>query len=177
MAERPEEVTTPHSQAKSDQPAARTGHRQADTDAAFTEAAARGVSASPASSAAPTSGARSAADGGLPPRRQTHGGKAQGSAKPAAAKLPADEANAAAAKPSSAAQAEAPAPASASASAAKPAAAAGAGKPKAGGGKKSKRTWRDTRAGRLLELLAYLIMLVLVLVYFTGKGLFIYEGF
>jgi hypothetical protein len=27
------------------------------------------------------------------------------------------------------------------------------------------------------ELIAYLIMLILVLVYFTGKGLFIYEGF
>lgn len=48
-------------------------------------------------------------------------------------------------------------------------------KPRAG--KKPKRTWRDTRWGRTLELLAYLVMLVLALVYFTGKGLFIYEGF
>jgi lysophospholipid acyltransferase (LPLAT)-like uncharacterized protein len=30
---------------------------------------------------------------------------------------------------------------------------------------------------KILEVLAYLIMLYLVLVYFTGKGLFIYEGF
>jgi hypothetical protein len=30
---------------------------------------------------------------------------------------------------------------------------------------------------QILEVLAYLIMLYLVLVYFTGKGLFIYEGF
>jgi hypothetical protein len=30
---------------------------------------------------------------------------------------------------------------------------------------------------KTVELLAYLIMLVLVLVYFTGEGLFIYEGF
>jgi hypothetical protein len=49
--------------------------------------------------------------------------------------------------------------------------------PKPPAGKKPKRSWRDTRTGRMLELLAYLVMLVLVLVYFTGKGLFIYEGF
>jgi hypothetical protein len=49
--------------------------------------------------------------------------------------------------------------------------------PKPPAGKKPKRGWRDTRTGRVLELLAYLVMLVLVLVYFTGKGLFIYEGF
>lgn len=30
---------------------------------------------------------------------------------------------------------------------------------------------------KAVELLAYLIMLILVLVYFTGNGLFIYEGF
>lgn len=30
---------------------------------------------------------------------------------------------------------------------------------------------------KIVEILAYLIMLILVLVYFTGKGLFIYEGF
>lgn len=40
-----------------------------------------------------------------------------------------------------------------------------------------KPSWRETPSGRVLELLAYLIMLVLALVYFTGKGLFIYEGF
>jgi hypothetical protein len=49
--------------------------------------------------------------------------------------------------------------------------------PKAKAGKKSNRTWRDTGWGRTLELLAYLVMLVLAIVYFTGKGLFIYEGF
>jgi lysophospholipid acyltransferase (LPLAT)-like uncharacterized protein len=32
-------------------------------------------------------------------------------------------------------------------------------------------------ARKVIEILAYLIMLYLVLVYFTGKGLFIYEGF
>jgi hypothetical protein len=30
---------------------------------------------------------------------------------------------------------------------------------------------------KTLETVAYLIMLYLVLIYFTGKGLFIYEGF
>lgn len=30
---------------------------------------------------------------------------------------------------------------------------------------------------RTVEILAYLIMLIVVLVYFTGEGLFIYEGF
>lgn len=30
---------------------------------------------------------------------------------------------------------------------------------------------------KCLELLMYLVMLILVLVYFTGKGIFIYEGF
>jgi len=30
---------------------------------------------------------------------------------------------------------------------------------------------------RTVEILAYLIMLILVLIYFTGEGLFIYEGF
>jgi hypothetical protein len=30
---------------------------------------------------------------------------------------------------------------------------------------------------KTVELLVYLIMLILVLVYFTGNGLFIYEGF
>lgn len=51
---------------------------------------------------------------------------------------------------------------------------AGGAKPKSG---KKKPSWRDTRTGRVLELLAYLVMLVLALIYFTGKGLFIYEGF
>jgi lysophospholipid acyltransferase (LPLAT)-like uncharacterized protein len=30
---------------------------------------------------------------------------------------------------------------------------------------------------KVVEILAYLIMLYIVMVYFTGKGLFIYEGF
>lgn len=30
---------------------------------------------------------------------------------------------------------------------------------------------------RLIEVILYLAMLILVLIYFTGKGLFIYEGF
>jgi hypothetical protein len=30
---------------------------------------------------------------------------------------------------------------------------------------------------RTVEILAYLIMLIVVLIYFTGEGLFIYEGF
>lgn len=30
---------------------------------------------------------------------------------------------------------------------------------------------------KTVELLAYLVMLILVLIYFTGHGLFIYEGF
>lgn len=34
-----------------------------------------------------------------------------------------------------------------------------------------------TRPGRILELLAYAVMLGLVLIYFTGNGTFIYEAF
>jgi hypothetical protein len=30
---------------------------------------------------------------------------------------------------------------------------------------------------KVVEIVVYLIMLYVVLVYFTGKGLFIYEGF
>jgi len=30
---------------------------------------------------------------------------------------------------------------------------------------------------KIIEILAYLVMLVLVLIYFTGNGLFIYEEF
>ncbi|MDF2925466.1 MAG: hypothetical protein K0R57_4380 [Paenibacillaceae bacterium] len=30
---------------------------------------------------------------------------------------------------------------------------------------------------KTVELLIYLVMLILVLIYFTGQGLFIYEGF
>ncbi|SDE51157.1 hypothetical protein SAMN04488602_13134 [Paenibacillus sp. cl123] len=32
-------------------------------------------------------------------------------------------------------------------------------------------------ARRFIEVIVYLVMLILVLVYFTGEGLFIYEGF
>ena len=32
-------------------------------------------------------------------------------------------------------------------------------------------------ARKIVEIIAYLIMLYFVLAYFTGKGLFIYEGF
>ena len=30
---------------------------------------------------------------------------------------------------------------------------------------------------KAVEILIYLIMLIMVLIYFTGEGLFIYEGF
>jgi hypothetical protein len=32
-------------------------------------------------------------------------------------------------------------------------------------------------ARKLFEVILYLAMLIMVLIYFTGKGLFIYEGF
>lgn len=32
-------------------------------------------------------------------------------------------------------------------------------------------------ARKVLEVIVYLAMLIMVLIYFTGKGLFIYEGF
>lgn len=32
-------------------------------------------------------------------------------------------------------------------------------------------------ARKFLEVIVYLAMLIMVLIYFTGKGLFIYEGF
>lgn len=32
-------------------------------------------------------------------------------------------------------------------------------------------------ARKVLEVIVYLAMLLMVLIYFTGKGLFIYEGF
>ncbi len=32
-------------------------------------------------------------------------------------------------------------------------------------------------ARKIVEVIVYLAMLVMVLIYFTGKGLFIYEGF
>ncbi len=42
--------------------------------------------------------------------------------------------------------------------------------------KKWKAFW-DTKIGRVLEMIAYALMLILVLVYFTGNGVFIYEAF
>lgn len=39
------------------------------------------------------------------------------------------------------------------------------------------KAFRKTTVGRVLELLVYAVMLVLVLVYFTGNGVFIYEAF
>jgi hypothetical protein len=32
-------------------------------------------------------------------------------------------------------------------------------------------------ARKIIEVIAYAAMLIMVLIYFTGKGLFIYEGF
>lgn len=32
-------------------------------------------------------------------------------------------------------------------------------------------------ARKIVEVIVYLAMLIMVLLYFTGKGLFIYEGF
>lgn len=32
-------------------------------------------------------------------------------------------------------------------------------------------------ARKIVEVIIYLAMLIMVLIYFTGKGLFIYEGF
>ncbi len=32
-------------------------------------------------------------------------------------------------------------------------------------------------ARKIVEVIVYLAMLIMVLIYFTGKGLFIYEGF
>ena len=39
------------------------------------------------------------------------------------------------------------------------------------------KAFRKTTVGRILELLVYAVMLALVMVYFTGNGVFIYEGF
>ena len=44
-------------------------------------------------------------------------------------------------------------------------------------GKVKKNGFFKTPVGRVLELLLYAIMLLLVLVYFTGNGVFIYEAF
>lgn len=39
------------------------------------------------------------------------------------------------------------------------------------------KTFRQSTVGRILELVVYAVMLALVLVYFTGNGVFIYEAF
>ena len=39
------------------------------------------------------------------------------------------------------------------------------------------KQFRKTTAGRVLELVVYAAMLILVLIYFTGNGVFIYEAF
>ncbi len=42
------------------------------------------------------------------------------------------------------------------------------------------KKWKDfrkTTVGRILELFVYAVMLALVLIYFTGNGVFIYEAF
>ncbi len=39
------------------------------------------------------------------------------------------------------------------------------------------KAFRKTPLGRALEIPVYVIMLLLVLIYFTGNGVFIYEAF
>ena len=42
---------------------------------------------------------------------------------------------------------------------------------------KKARSFLQTPVGRVLELIAYAVMLALVCIYFTGNGTFIYETF
>ena len=42
---------------------------------------------------------------------------------------------------------------------------------------KKAKLFLQTPVGRIIELIAYVIMLVLVCIYFTGNGVFIYEAF
>ena len=42
---------------------------------------------------------------------------------------------------------------------------------------KKAKQFLQTPVGRIMELIAYVIMLVLVCIYFTGNGVFIYETF
>lgn len=42
---------------------------------------------------------------------------------------------------------------------------------------KKAKAFMQTPVGRVMELIAYAIMLVLVCIYFTGNGVFIYEAF
>ena len=39
------------------------------------------------------------------------------------------------------------------------------------------KAFRKTTVSRVLELFVYAVMLALVLIYFTGNGVFIYEAF
>ena len=39
------------------------------------------------------------------------------------------------------------------------------------------KKFRETTAGKLVSAVIYLIMLALVMIFFTGDGLFIYEAF
>ena len=42
---------------------------------------------------------------------------------------------------------------------------------------KKAKSFLQAPVGRIVELIAYAIMLVLVCIYFTGNGTFIYEAF
>ena len=42
---------------------------------------------------------------------------------------------------------------------------------------KKAKAFLQTPVGRVMELIAYVIMLTLVCIYFTGNGTFIYETF
>ena len=42
---------------------------------------------------------------------------------------------------------------------------------------KKAKQFLQTPVGRVMELIAYVIMLALVCIYFTGNGVFIYETF
>lgn len=42
---------------------------------------------------------------------------------------------------------------------------------------KKAKLFLQTPVGRILELIAYVVMLALVCIYFTGNGVFIYEAF
>lgn len=39
------------------------------------------------------------------------------------------------------------------------------------------KTWLATPAGRIVQALVYTAMAILILIYFDGRGEFIYEGF
>ena len=39
------------------------------------------------------------------------------------------------------------------------------------------KAFKKTVPGRILELVVYAVMLALVMIYFTGNGVFIYEAF